>query len=490
MVLDYARIPACGLPEMKCWIQRNWRALLLRTALLEAFWFLLALVVAMEFHFMAQHGPIKISWAQTAQSALRDWFPWMLFSPAVVGLAGLFRFDRVTWRRSVLVHLVACAISVVMYEALLELTFPKPSQLTFGGGPPGLPPGDAIGVVGIGRLAGQPDRLAPAPPDLSPSNGALALGGINSTGGHFMAGVRIPDKGADSPFIVSLARGLPLPGGVAVADPAGHGTGRLVAFAPAGNLGPGLPSRALFRIQFTAPIYWCIVCACWVLSHWQESHERERRSLELEARLTEANLRALKMQMQPHFLFNTLNAISSLIHESPKAADDMVGSLSQLLRMNLDASSENEVPLQRELEFVDRYLEIQRARFGNRLRIYREIDGPAREAMVPPLILQPLVENSIRHGIEARESGGSLSIRARRRGEMLCLEISDDGNGFSDGGVLRCSEGIGLSNTKARLAALYGGRHQFRLTARQPAGACASIEIPFRPIASPAESQT
>jgi two-component sensor histidine kinase len=475
---------------MKCWIQRNWPALLLRTALLEAFWLLLTFVVAMELHFMAQQGPIKISWTQTAHSSLRDWFPWMLLSPAVVALAGLFRFDRATWRRSVLVHLVACAVSVVIYEALFALAHPDSAPLMFGGGPPGLPPDGRFGVVGISRLASRPDRFDPVPPDVTTSNGVLAFGSINSAGEHFIASVRIPAEAAVSPSVFSTARGFPPEDRLTMVEPAGPGATRFVSFAPAGKLGLGLLSRALFRIQFTAPIYWCIVCACWVLTHLQESHERERRGLELEARLTEANLRALKMQLQPHFLFNTLNAISSLIHESPEAADDMVGSLSQLLRMNLDMSSENEVPLRRELEFVDRYLEIQRARFGDRLRIHREIDGTTEAAMVPTLILQPLVENSIRHGIEARESGGSLSIQARRRGEMLCLEISDDGNGLTDGAVLRCSEGIGLSNTKARLVALYGERHQFRLAARQPGGACVRIELPFRPAPPPAESQT
>ena len=116
--------------------------------------------------------------------------------------------------------------------------------------------------------------------------------------------------------------------------------------------------RALFRFQFAAPIYWCIVCGCWALDHFKESRDRERRALELEARLTQAHLQALKMQLQPHFLFNALNAISTLVHENPAAADDMIGALSHLLRLSLDVSSENEVRLEKELEFLDCYLEI------------------------------------------------------------------------------------------------------------------------------------
>jgi two-component system LytT family sensor kinase len=236
---------------------------------------------------------------------------------------------------------------------------------------------------------------------------------------------------------------------------------------------------AMLRTQFTVPIYLCIVCICWVMGHFQESGERERRTLELEARLSQANLQALKMQLQPHFLFNTLNSISSLVHENPKAADDMIGSLSQFLRTTLEVSTQNEVPLRKEVEFVDHYLEIQQTRFGDRLRIDRQIDPAVMDALVPPLILQPLVENAIRYGVESRETGGTLILRATREGDSLRLEISDDGEGFS-GQILRAGNGIGLSNTKARLQELYGDRHQFIITARRPAGACVKVQIPFR----------
>jgi sensor histidine kinase YesM len=186
------------------------------------------------------------------------------------------------------------------------------------------------------------------------------------------------------------------------------------------------------------------------------------------------------MQLQPHFLFNTLNAISSLIHENPKVADDMVGSLSQFLRTTLDVSSENEVPLRTELEFVDSYLEIQQTRFGDRLQIHREMDSTAMDALVPPLILQPLVENAIRYGIESREIGGTVTIRALQQGDILHLEVSDDGEGFKGGQLLGGINGVGLTNTKARLQELYGNMHQFKLTANHPTGACVKIELPFR----------
>jgi sensor histidine kinase YesM len=236
---------------------------------------------------------------------------------------------------------------------------------------------------------------------------------------------------------------------------------------------------AVLRTQFTIPIYWCVVCICWAFNHFQESAERERRTLELEARLTDANLRALKMQLQPHFLFNTLNAISSLIHENPKVADDMIGSLSQFLRATLEVSSRNEVPLRTELEFVDRYLEIQQTRFGERLHLLREVDPGLMDALLPPLLLQPLVENAIRYGIESSVAGGTISLRAIQSASALRLEVCDSGDGLKAGQLLAAGSGVGLANTKARLQELYGDKHRFKLIASQPAGACVEIEIPL-----------
>jgi two-component sensor histidine kinase len=236
---------------------------------------------------------------------------------------------------------------------------------------------------------------------------------------------------------------------------------------------------ATSRMQLTVPIYLCIICVCWVVNHFREASEQQRRTLELESRLSQANLQALKMQLQPHFLFNTLNAISSLIHECPKAADDMIGSLSQFLRRTLEIAAKNEVPLNQELEFIERYLDIEQTRFGDRLRIERDIDSQSADALVPPLILQPLVENAVRYGIEPRESGGKVVIRVFQSDERLHLEVSDDGDGFS-GQLLGIRNGIGLSNTKARLEELYGEQHQFKLVANQPKGACVKIEIPTR----------
>jgi two-component system, LytTR family, sensor kinase len=239
---------------------------------------------------------------------------------------------------------------------------------------------------------------------------------------------------------------------------------------------------AATRAQSTIPIYWAIVCVTWVVSSYQQLRERERRTLELEARLMQSNLQALKAQLQPHFLFNTLNAIASLVRRKPDAAEDMIGSLSDFLRMTLDTAQEHEVPLRREIEFLDLYLEIQQARFGERLRIQKEIDPDTLDASVPALILQPLVENSVRHGIEPRETGGTIFIRARREGTSLQFEIRDDGEGLKARQLAALREGVGLSNTKARLQELYGEAHRFQITPNAEGGLTVTVEVPWRAV--------
>jgi LytS/YehU family sensor histidine kinase len=233
-------------------------------------------------------------------------------------------------------------------------------------------------------------------------------------------------------------------------------------------------------MQSTIPIYWAIVCVTWVVSYYQQLRERERHTLELESRLVQSNLQTLKTQLQPHFLFNTLNAIASLVRRKPDVAEDMIGSLSDFLRITLDTAQQHEVPLRREIEFLDLYLEIQQARFGERLRVQKEIEAAAFDVVVPTLILQPLVENSVRHGIEPRETGGTILLRALRHENSLRLEIRDDGEGLKAGQLTALREGFGLSNTKARLQELYGNAHRFQITPNMDGGLTVAVELPWR----------
>jgi LytS/YehU family sensor histidine kinase len=193
-------------------------------------------------------------------------------------------------------------------------------------------------------------------------------------------------------------------------------------------------------------------------------------------------LESLKVQLQPHFLFNTLNTILALIRTEPATAERMVSGLSELLRASLEAAGEHEVPLERELAILRPYLEIQQVRFRDRLAVLLDVDPAARGALVPYLILQPLVENAIRHGLAPRASAGRVEISASVLDDALRLEVRDDGVGIRAPSAMR--EGVGLGNTRARLRHLYGTRHAFEARPRAEGGFAVRVEIPYRPAGS------
>ncbi len=201
------------------------------------------------------------------------------------------------------------------------------------------------------------------------------------------------------------------------------------------------------------------------------------RAARLEMQLVQARLDALVGQLQPHFLFNTLHTISAFVLEDPKQANRMITRLSELLRQSFNRERGPLVTLEEELELLDHYVAIQEARFGDRLRVTFRVDPRAASAVVPTLLLQPLVENAIRHGAVPNGAVAEVSIAAVREGDRLHLEVSDNGpglNGSSRGG------GLGLANTRARLQELYGPSHRFELTnAPAPGGALAVIDIPY-----------
>jgi two-component system, LytTR family, sensor kinase len=211
----------------------------------------------------------------------------------------------------------------------------------------------------------------------------------------------------------------------------------------------------------------------------QSARDRER----LEARLAQVQLQTLKLQLQPHFLFNTLNTITALIHSDRVAAERMVSGLSELLRLTLHNAGEHEVPLARELEVLEHYVDILRVRFQDRLSVSYAIDDEARSALVPNLILQPLVENAIRHGVAPSALPAHIEIRASRVGERLELRVEDDGVGVRAGGHQGASGGLGLENTRARLHSLYGAHSRFEARGGRSGGFTVAIELPFRPSA-------
>jgi sensor histidine kinase YesM len=224
--------------------------------------------------------------------------------------------------------------------------------------------------------------------------------------------------------------------------------------------------------------YWAIVAVAMMLRYYRQVRERELLASQLEAKLAQTQLQILRMQMQPHFLFNTLNAISALIHQDVELADRMIARLGDLLRATLDSAHQQEVPFQQELDFIQPYLEIEKARLGARLTVDFCIDPAARDALVPSLILQPLVENAIRHGIAPRPGPGRIHIQAARANGSLQLAVADSGPGLPC--TVADAKGIGLANTRARLEKLYGAAQQLELTNGPDGGLRVGITIPYR----------
>jgi two-component system LytT family sensor kinase len=223
-----------------------------------------------------------------------------------------------------------------------------------------------------------------------------------------------------------------------------------------------------------------IVAVGHALHYARDSRAKSLRASRLEARLAEAQLQVLRMQLHPHFLFNTLHTISALMHRDLKAADRMLALLGDLLRDSFDRIGAQEVSLKQELGFLDRYLEIEKTRFQDRLRVVTRIDPEALDAEVPNLILQPLVENALRHGIGRRREAGLIELVARRENGRLHLLVRDDGPGLPSEAEMSRRGGVGLSNTQARLQQLYGSTHRFDLQNRPEGGLEVALSFPFR----------
>ena len=218
-----------------------------------------------------------------------------------------------------------------------------------------------------------------------------------------------------------------------------------------------------------------------------EAQERELRSSKLEAQLSASQLEVLRAKIHPHFLFNTLQAATMLIHEDPDGAEDILLRLSELLRVSIDEAHIQEVRLERELEVLDLYMGIQVRRFGDRLRFEVSIDQNVRDCMVPALVLQPLVENAIRHGIGRHKGSDTVSVRAFQEGEFLRLEVRNLNSSLEDTSAGLLGRGVGLANTRARLEQLYGNRQEFGLRNLEPTGVSAMLSIPLRSAPVPVE---
>jgi signal transduction histidine kinase len=304
--------------------------------------------------------------------------------------------------------------------------------------------------------------------------------------------------GLASPLIFRLCRRFPIERGFVIERLAFHVVSGLVfvVFVTAATLptlwaiGLGSPQYETFSAYFGALFinpfmvhqgllaYWGTVVVAHAFEYHEQAKQGQARTSELSAQLAQAQLAALKMQIHPHFLFNTLNSVSALLHKDLEAADRMIARLSDFLRMTLKSSGTSVVTLAQEMDFLKTYLEIENIRFQDNLRVEIDIDEAVSGAKVPNLILQPIVENAVRHGTSRQTGVGRLSIRADRAGEHLHIAIEDNGPGpnrsrTSDG------TGVGLTNTRARLEQFYG---EFQLDIKErdaKGGTIVTMKVPY-----------
>jgi hypothetical protein len=416
-------------PEPRVWPW--WRHLLLHVAI----WSSIGAIFALQLRFYR-----VAEWDLAVRIAVVDWSPWILLGPLVFWLGQKVQFTRRRWHLPALVHLGACIGVAVLVEFVAVTAFennwirmPRPPR-------EGQPPG------------GMQPRMDMPPPDLVP-----------------------PPQGEGGPG------GPPPPG---FGDPGSRATPS-VRMAP----GPGPRPEGSFifrasRARASIPIYWVIVAVAHAFVYHRRALERDRRALQAESRLVEARLTALQAQLNPHFLFNTLNAVVHYVRADPDAAEEMLTTLSEMLRTVLACADRREVSLEQELAFVDHYLAIQRVRFADRLSVRKEIAPETLAATVPTLLLQPLVENAVIHGVAPERTPGTVFLRARVEAGRLHLEVADTGRGapraLPADAPLAFKEGIGLSNTRARLTALFGEDFHLLIAPAPEGGVCVRIDIPLR----------
>lgn len=246
---------------------------------------------------------------------------------------------------------------------------------------------------------------------------------------------------------------------------------------------PGWWTSALLQyleqLDWLLMTYLFLIGVAYALAYRRESEARALNAAQLETRLVEAQLQSLQRQLHPHFLFNTLNTISGLIRTDPDGADKMIDRLGDLLRMTLHKSSIQEVPLKEELEVLQKYVEIEQTRFGSRLKVEMDIASEVLAAQVPSLLLHPLVENAIRHGIAPNARPGWIGVHATRDGDALVLQVRDSGDGLPPERLMALNRGVGLDNTRSRLEHLYHARYQFTFSNLER-GFCVTIRIPLQ----------
>lgn len=305
-----------------------------------------------------------------------------------------------------------------------------------------------------------------------------------------------------SPIIFALIRRFPIDenrikavaahAAAALAFTALHATGMvlmrgLLFMPPAVGWSVALQRTYLTNLDWLLMTYTTVVGFTYALGYYREVQARTVREAQLQTRLVEARLKTLQAELHPHFLFNTLHAISALVHTNPDSADRMISRLSDLLRLTFDRTESPSVPLQEELEFLQKYLDIEQTRFQDRLTVRYHIDPMTLDAEVPRLILQPLVENAIKHGVSPRTGPGLVQISSRVENDALWLEVKDNGVGLSGSARSQFHSGVGLANTRDRLECLYGEAHRIEFS-EGDGGLAVRLTLPLRHMAGEAEA--
>ncbi|HYE57911.1 MAG TPA: histidine kinase, partial [Rhodothermales bacterium] len=225
--------------------------------------------------------------------------------------------------------------------------------------------------------------------------------------------------------------------------------------------------------------FWCVLGVVLAIEYHRRMRAREVQAARLAAELSDARLEALAAQLHPHFLFNTLQGISTLLHRDPQSADAMLQRLSELLRRTLRRDGAHEIPLREEIELLELYLGVVQTRFADRLRVSIHMPPELQDALTPHFLLQPLVENALQHGIARRAGAGHVEVRAVREGDTLVLQVTDDGPGLSGGSRQFPQEGIGLANTRRRLVQLYGSKQSLTLAPAPGGGLTVTARLPW-----------
>ena len=451
-------MPVDGSAGAERWLGSPFAAV----ALFVAAWALVFVAFAAQLHYTN-----IVSWTDALARSAVDRGPWAIVSPGIVALAWLVHARKPGALGLVLLHSAGLLASLLFTEALVqELFLPalfpdRPAQTQpawrpierWRGGevpPPDAPPRhDFIPDK-------SPARPPPPVPDAAPDGMVEPFG---KAGPEY--GMRPPRPGGAPPE--------PTPGSAAPSSP-------WLVFV----------TVAMRKAYNGVPLYLLIAALAHAYFFWRNLRERERRLTDLEARLLVARADMLRLQLEPHFLFNTLNAIGTVVYRDAALADDLIGRLSTLLRRMLDLRDERTISLEAEMETLRAYVAIEQARFGDRLLYEEAISPEARGFPVPVMLLQPLAENAVRHGIEPLGRTGTLRVMAQVRDDELQVGIEDDGVGMGAGAASPRGFGLGLNSATDRLQAMYGSRARIATAARSGGGTRIEIHLPRTPLASAA----